>query len=256
MFDINDHPLPAFMVDEDLNILSQSKLATEAFSARSSFLELVDQDSRKKASKILNPLLKEAEVELVMGTAQSPYTLFQVYAKWSSNGSGQLICVRQDERLEKLSEALQKQQERLADTNFDLLDKKEELEAALVKVKKLSSPFLPISSSLGIIPLFGELDENLFHVNAHHLLQTLQDGNYDRVILDFSGVGEVQPSGVVGLLSFCSMLDVVGVSPVLCGIKPIHAQHLAKHDFELNQHFDVTGNLKNAVTYYLTDSSI
>lgn len=254
MFDINDHPLPAFLVDEELNILSQSKLATEAFSPRSSFLELVDMDSRKKAAKMLNPLLKESEVELVMGTAQSPYSLFHVYAKWSMNGGGQLVCVRQDERLEKLSEALQRQQERLADTNFDLLDKKEELEVALMKVKQLSSPFLPISATLGIIPLFGELEENLFHVNEHHLLQTLQDGDYEQVILDFSGVGDVQASGVLALISFCSMLEVVGVSPILCGIKPNHARHLANHDFVLNQNFDIRGNLKNAVHYYLNEA--
>jgi len=254
MFDINDHPLPAFLVDEELNILSQSKLATEAFSSRSSFLELVDIDSQTKAAKMLNPLLKETEVELVMGTAQSPYSLFHVYAKWSISGGGQLVCVRLDDRLEKLSKALQKQQERLADTNFDLLDKKEELEAALVKVKKLSSPFLPISTSLGIIPLFGELEENLFRVNEHQLLQTLQNGDYERVILDFSGIGEVHASGVLALVSFCSMLEVVGVSPILCGIKPNHARHLANHDFALHQHFDITGNLKNAVSYYLNES--
>ncbi|MDO6658347.1 STAS domain-containing protein [Anaerobacillus sp. 1_MG-2023] len=253
IYDINDHPLPAFLIDETLTILSQSENAAKAFSIHSSFLDLVDFDSRDKAVRMLRPSQDEVELELVMNTVQSPYSLFQVFAKWSS-GVGQIVCVRQDDRIEKLSTMLQKQRERLADTNFDLLDKKEELEAALMKIKKLSSPFLPISNNMGIIPLFGELEKELFLVNELNLLQILNNGKYERVILDFSGIGEIENSGVLPLLSFCSMLEVIGVSVVLCGLKPNHVLQLMKNDFELNQNFEVTGSLKDAVDYYLKQS--
>ena len=255
MYDLNDHPLPAFIIDEKFMILSQSKLAKEVFSPKSSFLDIVDLDSRMKASKMLTPLKKEAEVELVMSTIQSPYSLFNVFAKWTNNGQGQLVCVRQDDRIEKLSNSLQKQRERLAETNFDLLDKKEELEMALTKVKKLSSPFLPITNTIGIIPLFGTLDEQLFRVNENNLLHTLQNGDYERVILDFSGIGEVEAIGVIAMYSFCSMMKVVGVSPVLCGLTPKHALSLMEHDFEMNQKFNITGSLKDAIRFYLNSTS-
>ncbi|WP_347552665.1 STAS domain-containing protein [Pseudalkalibacillus hwajinpoensis] len=88
-------------------------------------------------------------------------------------------------------------------------------------------------------------------MNENHLLHTLRNGDYEKVILDFSGIAQVEASGVIAFYSFCSMIEVLGVSPVICGLKPAHVFRLMQHDFELNQKFDITGNLRDAVQYYL-----
>ncbi|TKD67465.1 STAS domain-containing protein [Pseudalkalibacillus hwajinpoensis] len=251
MFDIRKHPLPAFIVDDNLEIIEKSQLATESFSSSTSFLQLVDQDSRTKAKKYLTPLEKEVEIELVLNTIHSPHSLYIVYAKWSKEGVAQIVCVKQDQRIAKLAGSIQKQRERLSETNFDLLDKKEELEVALTRIKKLSSPFLPITSTIGVIPLFGTLEQVLFEVNENELLYSLRNGGYDHVIIDFSGIGEVEESGPQALRSFCNMVSVIGVTPVLCGLKPSHAFNLLDLDFELNQNFDIKGSLKDAIQYYM-----
>ncbi|MBN8210845.1 STAS domain-containing protein [Bacillus sp. NTK071] len=251
MFDIKNHPLPAFIINDNLEIIERSQLATESFSSSTSFLQLVDQDSRTKAKKYLTPLQKEVEIELVLNTILFPYSLYNVYVKWSNEGLAQLVCVKQDKRIAKLGESIQKQRERLSETNFDLLDKKEELEAALTRIKKLSSPFLPISSTIGVIPLFGTLEQVLFELNQNELLYSIRNGDYNHVIIDFSGVGEVEESGAQALHSFCKMVNVIGVTPVLCGLKPSHVFNLVDLDFELNQNFDIMGRLKDAIQYYM-----
>lgn len=251
MFDIKNHPLPAFIVNEKLDIIEMSQLASESFYSTSSFLDLVDNYSRTKAEKYLTPLEKEVELELVLTTEKESYSLYNVYAKWSNEGTAQLVCIKQDQRIAKLAESIQKQSERLSETNFDLLDKKEELENALNRIKKLSSPFLPISSTIGVIPLFGTLEQELFEVNENELLYSLRDEDYDRVIIDFSGVGDIEASGAYALHSFCKMVNVIGVIPVLSGVKPSHVFHLLDLNFELGQNFDITGNLKDAIQYYM-----
>ncbi|WP_053216246.1 STAS domain-containing protein [Guptibacillus hwajinpoensis] len=251
MFNIKNHPLPAFIVNEKLEIIDESQLASESFTSPSSFLDLVDKYSRTKAKKYLTPHEEQVEIELVLNTEHESYSLYNVYSNWTKEGTAQLVCVKQDQRIAKLGESIQKQRERLSETNFDLLDKKEELETALKRIKKLSSPFLPISSTIGVIPLFGTLEQELFEVNENELLYSLRNEDYERVIIDFSGVGEIEESGAHALHSFCKMVNVIGVIPVLCGLKPSHVFHLLNLDFELDQNFELTGKLKDAIQYYM-----
>lgn len=248
MVNFTHHPLPAFVVDTDLTIKEQSQVATEMFENSSTFLNLVDVESRKKALELIKT---EDEVELVLNTLNSPYSLFTVFTRWTDEGEGLVVCVQQNSKIAELSSSLQMQRSRLAETNFDLLDKKEELELAMGKIKKLSSPFLPISSTLCVIPLFGALDDELFFVNENQLLSNLQSGDYENVILDFNGIGEIEESGVSALLSFYRMIQVIGVTPILCGLKPQHVFRLMEHDFEIDQSFHITGNLKEAISQYL-----
>ncbi|WP_270182837.1 STAS domain-containing protein [Alkalihalobacillus sp. CinArs1] len=246
MVDFTHHPLPAFLVDHDLNIKGQSRLATELFSKPDSFLDFVDSGSKQKALELIKD---QEEFELVLNTVESPYMLFKVFARWH-DGEGQLLCVRQDSQIMELSSMLQMQRDRLAETNFDLLDKKEELEEAMSKIKRLSSPFLPISSSLSVIPLFGSLDEELFLINEQQLLSTLQNGNYEYVILDFNGIGEIEERGVFAFQSFYRMIQLIGVSPILSGLKPQHVFQLMENDFNVDQTFHITGSLKDAISQY------
>lgn len=252
MVDFVHHPLPAFLVDHDLNIKEQSELATELFSKPASFLDCVDSESKQKAIDLLK---NKDEIELVLNTVDSPYMLFKVFARWTDNGEGQILCVRQDSQIMELSSMLQMQRDRLAETNFDLLDKKEELENAMNKIKMLSSPFLPISSNLCVIPLFGSLDEELFLINEQQLLSTLQTGSYEYVILDFNGIGEIEETGVFAFQSFYEMIQLVGVNPILSGLKPRHVFRLMENDFNVDQTFHITGSLKDAISKYILSSN-
>ncbi|WP_377891906.1 STAS domain-containing protein [Alkalihalobacillus sp. R86527] len=252
MVNFTHHPLPAFLVDHDLNIKEQSQLATDLFSKPESFLDFVDSESKQKA---LDLLKNKDEIELVLNTVDTPYMLFKVFARWTDNGEGQILCIRQDSQIMELSSMLQMQRDRLAETNFDLLDKKEELESAMSKIKELSSPFLPISSNLCVIPLFGSLDQDLFLINEQQLLSMLQDGNYEYVILDFNGIGEVEKSGVSSFQSFYRMIQLIGVSPILSGLKPRHVFGLMENDFDIDQSFHITGSLKDAISKYILSSN-
>ncbi|MER2256740.1 MAG: hypothetical protein ABS933_16815, partial [Priestia megaterium] len=76
------------------------------------------------------------------------------------------VCIRQDERIQELTSLVQDHRKRLADTDFELLEQKERLEKSLQKIKQLSASFIKLSSKVGLIPLFGDLDTDLVAENT------------------------------------------------------------------------------------------
>lgn len=85
------------------------------------------------------------KVELVMQTNDSPYSLFECLIQWDSD-IGHLVCIRQDERIQELTNLVQDHRKRLADTDFELLEQKNVLKN---HYKKLSNcPLLLLSYPL------------------------------------------------------------------------------------------------------------
>ncbi|WP_026560372.1 hypothetical protein [Bacillus sp. J37] len=71
--------------------------------------------------------------ELVMNTKNSPYGLYQIQINWQ-NKFGHIVCIEQDERIQELIDAVEQHRKRLSDTNFELLQKKEQLEQSIERI--------------------------------------------------------------------------------------------------------------------------
>jgi rsbT co-antagonist protein RsbR len=137
-------PHPYFHVKHDFTILSQSAQSNDVFPHADNFLELVDSGSESKALSILSEFNRMAACELTMRTLYSPYALMDVSIHWHG-GEGHVLCIEKDTRLTELENLVSQHRARLAETNMELLDKKEALEQALIEVKKLSSPLIEIT---------------------------------------------------------------------------------------------------------------
>lgn len=229
-------PHPYFHVKHDFTILSQSAQSNDVFPRADNFLELVDSGSKSKALSILSEFNRMAACELTMRTLYSPYALMDVSIHWHA-GEGHLLCIEKDTRLTELESLVSQHRARLAETNMELLDKKEALEQALTKVKKLSSPLIEITKKEALVPLFGDLDSELIEHNETLLLTKIFEKEYDVIHFDFSGVGGITDDGVSKFVELLHKLDLMGVVPSVVAIKPKHAMYLNKTSIKMNIEF-------------------
>lgn len=225
MSDLKYLPQPYFLIDRDYNILDFSQVSSEIFSIGDNFLDLVDWESHGKIKNIFGNLESRMEGELIMKTKESLYALFDLSVNWNDS-RGHIICVEKDNRLKELESIVEKHRKRLADTNLELLEKKELVEKTLFEIKSLSCPFIKLTKSTALVPLFGNLDSELISQNEKRVLENSQAGGYQEVLFDFNGVGNLTSEGVEAFVALVKELQVMGLQPCIIGIKPNHAFYL------------------------------
>lgn len=239
-------PLPYFIIDKAFIIMDRSKEAVETFSAASGFMELVDEESRRKAGKTLLRAI-QGETELNLKTKKEPLAAYKIKFNWV-DGAGHLLCIPQDEHILHLQEKVESHRRRLAETDLELLVKKEELENSLKKIIELSGPFIKLSDEMVLLPLFGPLNEQLIMKNKERFLQGFYESSYDVAIIDFNGIGEVFESGILALKNFLNELELMGIKPILAGLNPSHTFAINKTGLLLNVEF--IANLGEALKLY------
>ncbi|WLR56914.1 STAS domain-containing protein [Mesobacillus subterraneus] len=225
MSDLKYLPQPYFLVDREYNIHDFSQVSSEIFYISKNFLDLVDRESQGKTKNILGNKESRAEGELTMITKNSPYALFDISVNWNGD-SGHIICIEKDHRLMELESMVDKHRKRLSDTNLELLEKKELVEKTLFEIKSLSCPFIKLTNSTALVPLFGNLDVELIRQNEQRVLEKSQEGDYKEVLFDFNGVGNLTIEGVEAFVSLVNELQLMGLQPCIIGIKPNHAFYL------------------------------
>lgn len=229
-------PQPYFLIDQDFQIIRFSDRSTEVFNIHNSFLDLVDWESKSKAEYLLGNAKKRSEGELIMKTKESPYALVDVSIIWEGN-EGHVICLEKDHRLAELESLVEKHRLRLAETNLELLEKKEQVEKTLLEIKSLSCPFIKLTKKAALVPLFGNLDAELIRQNEERVLQKSQDEGYEEILFDFNGVGELTDDGVETFISLVKELQIMGLLPSIIGIKPNHAFYLNRTNSKLDVPF-------------------
>ena len=94
-----------------------------------------------------------------------------------------------------------------------------ELETAKKEIQKLSSPLVPLADRISILPIIG-------HITLKRAKQMVDDvvgksGNgLDILIIDFSGITQIDPRIEKPLLDMIHTLKIMGVTPVITGIAP------------------------------------
>ncbi|WHY74735.1 hypothetical protein [Fictibacillus enclensis] len=222
-------PIPYFEIDEQLNILARSDKSRETFTSKENFLDLVDLESREKAIFLLVSEKLTQEIELVLQTVNSPYSLFSCSIQWD-DGVGHLVCIEQSGKLKALEKKVEQQCKRLAETDFELLEQKEELEQSLKRILELSANFIRLSEHAGLVPLSGELSPQLIQENHLSLTNAAHDGDFNMVFFDFSNLNKLTTDGITSLRELIHSLNLVGVICYVIGLKPSHAFYLKNKD--------------------------
>ncbi len=223
---LDEWPLPAFKLNNKLAIVERSEEAKKLVGDRSSFLDLLDDGSREKARTFLSSHQSAEPLELNFISISNELFLGDVYRKWDSEFSLNIVLVPKDNRLQEITSQLLSLRTRLQETNYDLLLEKEKTEELLEQVRKLSAPCIDLGKKHVLIPLFGDLDPRKIEVIRFHILNQIYETGAETVIMDLTAMERLEQEGVDYLKSLMQTFQVMGIQGIITGMKPQHAQQL------------------------------
>lgn len=95
-----------------------------------------------------------------------------------------------------------------------------ELDRANKQIENLSAPFVPIVKGVAVLPIIGIINEKRTEDITYAALTKSQEMNLEYLIIDLSGIMQINSVVSASLLKIVNLLQVVGVTPVLTGIRP------------------------------------
>ncbi len=110
-----------------------------------------------------------------MQTVQETCVLFEIFQHWDSEGSGHLVCIRQQTKVDRLQESMHSLREQLS--QMELRESVPPLIAPVIDINRNRSPILPSKRTSGIHSLANDLRsasgtiEDLLRVMTPDLLE-------------------------------------------------------------------------------------
>ncbi|WP_264740166.1 STAS domain-containing protein [Cytobacillus firmus] len=254
-----DQPLPLAFLKADRNgkIVSYSTIARESFDLSEGHLKgIIDEESIEKLIQYSwEPGVDPVKLELNMKTRETPITLFEVHIQWDSEDHANMLFLPKDSSNEGLMDKLMQLQQRLSSTDFELLEKKEELEQVLIRLNQLSGPFIPLSETLCLIPLFGDITPDKINVISESCLKAVFAGEYEEILFDLTAVGEIEGKGIEKFTQLIKTLNFMTGSIIkLIGIKPNLAKVL--NNYKLDEWVQIDQSLKQVLNVYFNRNEL
>ncbi|MCA0987546.1 STAS domain-containing protein [Guptibacillus algicola] len=123
-----------------------------------------------------------------------------------------------------------------------------ELEKAHSSIETLSVPLVPISSEVAILPIIGDVDEERTERIIETALSQSVKKNLEYILLDLSGLHDIDENNMNNLLKISKSLDLVGVQMIITGIRPQLAMKAVQSNSDF-EHIEVSANLSQALDY-------
>lgn len=122
----------------------------------------------------------------------------------------------------------------------------EVIEAHKKALRELSTPLIPISSHVVLMPLIGSIDIERVQRVMETLLEGIAAHSADVAILDMTGVSVINTQVANTLVQTAQAVTMLGAKVVLTGISPAMAQTLIHLGADLSN-IQVRGNLQRAI---------
>ncbi|UOQ91599.1 GAF domain-containing protein [Halobacillus shinanisalinarum] len=114
------------------------------------------------------------------------------------------------------------------------------------RVDMLSVPIVPVTEGVVVLPLIGIVNEDRSNHLLETILQRIYQKNVDYFILDLSGLVSFDDLFTNHLSDIIKALELMGVTPVLTGVRPDMAMsHLSQDPMYKN--LRITRNLEQAL---------
>jgi rsbT co-antagonist protein RsbR len=166
------------------------------------------------------------------------YALFQIKDPMTDEITA-LGCVARDIREQKKQEAehaaLQQQV----------------IEAQRSALRELSTPLIPITDNVVIMPLIGTIDSGRAQQVMEALLEGVAQYQAELAIIDITGVSIVDTQVAQALVSAAQAVRLLGAQVMLTGIQPQIAQTLVHLGIDLNA-IQTRGNLQTGIAAALS----
>lgn len=110
-----------------------------------------------------------------------------------------------------------------------------ELERKEQVITKLTAPVIQIEEHIGLLPLMGEINTDRGHVIIENTLKQCQLFGLNTLLIDFSGVVQLDPSIVDHLHTLVRALNIIGITTYISGVRPHTAEEFLSYDFIFRQ---------------------
>jgi predicted ATPase/GAF domain-containing protein/tRNA A-37 threonylcarbamoyl transferase component Bud32 len=124
------------------------------------------------------------------------------------------------------------------------------IEAQRARLAELSTPLIPITDRVMVMPLIGAVDEDRAAQVIEVALRGAQQHRARVVILDITGMHHVDDRAVGALLSAASALRLLGAQAVLTGVRPEVAQAMVAFGDRIDS-LVTLGTLESGIAYAL-----
>lgn len=108
----------------------------------------------------------------------------------------------------------------LFETMSDLLSYVLELDDAQRQIQNLSVPIVPLTQGIAILPVIGNITRRRVEQLVEVALIRSQELNLDYLFVDLSGITDMDHSAADSLMKITNLLNLLGVKPVLTGLRP------------------------------------
>lgn len=139
---------------------------------------------------------------------------------------------------------------RRKDEHERLMLQQQMIDAQQAAIRELSTPLIPLSDHVVLMPLIGSVDT----LRAQQVMEVLLEGiathHADTAILDITGVSVVDTQVANAIIQAAQAVKLLGAQVVLTGIGPSMAQTLVNLGIDLNS-LTTRGSLQQAIAWAL-----
>lgn len=119
-------------------------------------------------------------------------------------------------------------------------------------MEAMSTPFIPITERIVVMPLVGQMDTDRIHQVMTVALEGVQSTHVQVVILDVTALRDLDTRVARALLDTAKALQLLGAKTILTGIRPSLAQTLVGLGLDLGSVI-TKGTLQSAIASALTN---
>lgn len=119
-------------------------------------------------------------------------------------------------------------------------------------MEAMSTPFIPITERIVVMPLVGQMDTERIHQVMTVALEGVQSTHVQVVILDVTALRDLDTRVARALLDTAKALQLLGAKTILTGIRPSLAQTLVGLGLDLGS-IITKGTLQSAIASALTN---
>jgi len=127
-----------------------------------------------------------------------------------------------------------------------LKEKRARLEETMEQLKQLSTPIVPIDDNISALPLIGSITDERFNHLTEAISEHLIETKSDYLILDLSGLFEIEQSMAASILKLNDLTQLVGTQLIITGVRPSLALMTR----------DLTDNISHLRTYLTLQDAI
>jgi rsbT co-antagonist protein RsbR len=121
-----------------------------------------------------------------------------------------------------------------------------ELDKANQQIHTLTAPLVPITKGVAVLPIIGDISAKRAESIIQIALAKSQDYDLDYLIVDLSGITQINATVSGALLKLVKILEIIGVKPILTGFQPHMAMNALQVHADLKD-ITIESNLERAL---------